>query len=268
MALIAQLSDWHLLERDWLARGAEAIGRIAFLSSYRPLAVERRVARARAALAACRAARPDHVVITGDLTEDGSPGQWALVAELLLESGLDLSRITLVPGNHDAYPGKSAFAEALAGPLAQFAAASRIGEPVDLGDVLLLPVDSTLEQHYVRAAGRVGAPQRTRMDALAEDGRTLVVAQHHPPLPHSPPLLGWFQEITDLEASVGQLRRHERLHVLHGHVHRHRDLVVPGDRRPRVFSARATVEHDQPLRLYEADARGLRPRGDTDQLVG
>lgn len=260
MALIAQLTDFHLLEPGWRDRGRDDLLRIAFLSSYRPLAAERRIARARAALRNAREARPDHVVLTGDLTEDGTPAQLSLLAELLLESGLDERHVTIVPGNHDAYGGKNAFADALSGPLSAFSAASGDREPIDLGDAWLLPVDSTIDQHFVRAAGRLGRRQRDRVASVAGEGRTVVVAQHHPPLRHSCSLLSWFQELVDLDATTDLVARRPNVHVIHGHVHGRADHVLPGESRARVFSAHATVQHDASLRLYDVDARGVRPR--------
>lgn len=259
MALIAQLTDFHLLEPGWRDRSREDLLRVAFLSSYRPLAAERRVARVRAALRAAVEARPDHVVLTGDLTEDGSPAQLSLLAELLLESALDPRRVTIVPGNHDAYRGGLGFEAALEGPLADFAETSRNRNPIDLGDAWLLPVDSTIDQHYVRAAGNLGGAQRDRVEALADEGRTVLVAQHHPPLRHSCSLLSWFQELVDLDAATDLVARRSNVHVIHGHVHRRADHALPGESRARVFSAHATVQHDAPLRLYDVDARGVRP---------
>ena len=78
MTLVAQLTDVHLLDRPASGRNTLASGRIAFLSGYRPLSAEKRIERARKALAECRAAKPDHVIVTGDLTEDASKEQWQI----------------------------------------------------------------------------------------------------------------------------------------------------------------------------------------------
>lgn len=260
MARVAQLTDLHLLEPRWADRPGVELVRLAFLTSYRPLAAERRIARARAALQACVDARPDHVLLTGDLTEDGGAAQWALLAELLHESGLPPAQVTIVPGNHDAYRGKRSLAEAFSGPLAAYAATSRVGQPIDLGGASVLPLDSTIDQHYVRAAGELGSHQRAHLDLAAAEDRPVLVAQHHPPIAHARTGLGWFQELVDLEPLADLLRRRRNVHVAHGHVHRHADHVLPGDRFPRVFSAHATVQHAAPLRLYDVDARGVRPR--------
>ena len=77
-------------------------------------------------------------MITGDLTEDGHLAQFEVLAELLAESRISPSRITLVPGNHDAYCEGGAFAEAMAGPLKAYAATSECGSPITLRDATLV----------------------------------------------------------------------------------------------------------------------------------
>jgi len=53
-----------------------------------------------------RSARPDHIVITGDLTHLGLPGEFREAAELLRSLGPP-AMVTAVPGNHDAYVSTS-----------------------------------------------------------------------------------------------------------------------------------------------------------------
>jgi hypothetical protein len=51
---------------------------------------------------------------------------------------------------------------------------------------------------------------------------------------------------------MGLLRKHAELHVLHGHMHRSSDRAIAADGPARVFGTTACVEHDAPLRIYEA----------------
>ena len=46
--------------------------------------------------------RPDHIVVTGDLTHLGLPAEFAKAKELLSNLGTP-SQVTIIPGNHDAY---------------------------------------------------------------------------------------------------------------------------------------------------------------------
>jgi 3',5'-cyclic-AMP phosphodiesterase len=74
--LIAQLSDVHV--------GG---------SRHRPELLHR-------AIAEINEARPDLVVVAGDLTDDGYPDQYPVAREQL--SALECREVVLVPGNHDA----------------------------------------------------------------------------------------------------------------------------------------------------------------------
>src|SRR5512140_3287059 len=45
--------------------------------------------------------RPDHVIITGDLTTLSLPGEYALARRILDRLALGPSEVSVVPGNHD-----------------------------------------------------------------------------------------------------------------------------------------------------------------------
>ncbi len=49
---------------------------------------------------------PDHIAVTGDLVNIALPGEFEQAARWLEATGTS-SEVTLVPGNHDAYAGKS-----------------------------------------------------------------------------------------------------------------------------------------------------------------
>src|SRR6476660_122653 len=103
MTRIAHLSDLHLIELEHARRGRAGRLRLRYLSYGRELAAEARVARFRAALAEYRRSTARRLIVTGDLTEDGTPEQFELFAAVLAESGIDPREITLTPGNHDVY---------------------------------------------------------------------------------------------------------------------------------------------------------------------
>lgn len=58
-------------------------------------------------IAAVRAARPDHVALTGDLIELGLTAEYAAVGAALGEFG-DPERVSWAPGNHDVYTRRAA----------------------------------------------------------------------------------------------------------------------------------------------------------------
>lgn len=233
------------------------------LCNERSVDPEDRRRRLLAALAEAHAARPDHIVITGDLTEDGTPAQFEALAEIFHEAGLDPSRTTLTAGNHDAYSGVRAFDDALAGPLAAFAETSAPGTVVDLGPVTVLPVCTRIEQPFIRAAGLVGDGARERLERTLRDPaiacRPSVVAIHHPLVQRTVPAFHWFDGLIDAEQTTALLRRHRRVTVLHGHFHREMDLPIGDEVRVRSRGAKAVVDDGRTVRVYDVSADALVP---------
>src|SRR5262245_58828439 len=120
MTILAHISDLHLIERDHDKRRGLSRRRLHFLSTGASLDAEARIERVAATLQKVRRVGADHVLITGDLTEDGEFSQFEVLAEVLLRSGLDPDCVTLVPGNHDGYGEPGTYARALEGPLQAF----------------------------------------------------------------------------------------------------------------------------------------------------
>jgi 3',5'-cyclic-AMP phosphodiesterase len=263
MAIIAQLSDLHLVEDHYVQRPLSTRARLSCLSFGRPIEPRERKERVARALAEVRASGADHLVITGDLTEDGDPSQFEVLAEVLAESRLPPERITLVPGNHDAYAAPDNYAAALAGPLRAYAPTSTIGAPLAFRDVTLVPVSTALHQSPLRSAGAIAAAELERLKGLADDaafrGRPLVFVQHHPPGRHLFPMLQWIDGLLEHAALSALAEETVHLHVVHGHTHRAVNRAVRKSEAARVFSALAVVESEDALRLYDASPAGLTP---------
>ena len=156
--------------------------------------------------------RPDALLVSGDLTDNGAPEEYQRVRELL--APLDLEPHVL-PGNHD-----------LRGPLREaFGLPGEGEEPashvVDLGPLRLVCLDSIVP------GAEGGALDEGRIEwldaALAEEPRkATVLAMHHPPLRSEMP---GFERIAlaaaGREALAGVLDRHPQvLRIVAGHVHR------------------------------------------------
>jgi 3',5'-cyclic-AMP phosphodiesterase len=156
--------------------------------------------------------RPDALLVSGDLTDNGAPEEYRRVRELL--APLDLTPHVL-PGNHD-----------LRGPLREeFGLPGKGEEPVayavDLGPLRLVCLDSTVPG---AEGGSLDAGRSEWLDAtLAADAeKPTVVALHHPPLRTEIPT---FERIglapESIEALAGVLSRHPQVvRVVAGHVHR------------------------------------------------
>ena len=262
MVRIAQLTDLHLVERDHGARRGVRSWRLSFLSAHRALDADDRIARATRALAAAAAAGVDHLVITGDLTEDGTVAQFEVLAELLHASGVAAAKVTLVPGNHDVIDRRDGWARALEGPLQAFAATSQPGGAFDVGALTIVPVNTAFYQHWVMSAGRLGPAHTGELvEAVAlgrARGRAVLLAQHHPVTTHRNPVVHWVDGLRDHAKARSLLRDEPHVHLMHGHTHRKRDRSLDEARAPQVFSACAVVDGDEPLRVYACVDGALR----------
>jgi 3',5'-cyclic AMP phosphodiesterase CpdA len=262
MLRIAHVSDVHVLEMRPPGGASYALD-VRFLSFGRRLDAQARVRKLLAAIhRALRAAA--HVVVTGDLTESGTDGQFEALAVALEGASVPPERLTLVPGNHDAYTDGDAWSRALDGPLRRFAPTAAIepGKVIDLGEAWLLPMDVSFPQPIARAAGMLTQSAARKLDARLADPtlakRPQIVVQHHPPFPRLLRAWDWVDGLRGGDRMLEMLVRHERMHVLHGHLH------SATDHRARVFGAPAVVEDDETaprVRLYETRDGGVVPLG-------
>ncbi|WP_437717572.1 metallophosphoesterase [Sorangium sp. So ce448] len=253
MTTIAHLTDFHLLEADHDRRRGAERWRLRYLSFGRPIDAAQRRRRTLAALIEAGRSGADHLVLTGDLTEDGTPAQFEVLAAVLAESGWDPARVTLVPGNHDAYT-EGAWERALEGCLRPFAATSRQGTAVALPGAVVAAVSTAMMQPVTRSAGAIAARELSWIASLAAEARrsgdALVLAQHHPPLRHPIGAMQWLDGLINSAELMALLHEHDHLHVIHGHTHRAHDAPVRSGAPPRIFCAQALVDGPSPLRLY------------------
>jgi 3',5'-cyclic AMP phosphodiesterase CpdA len=263
MAKLAHLSDLHLIEENYTSRRRAHRFRLEYLSIARPIdAAKRRRGAARALEQAWRSGA-DHLVITGDLTEDGVDAQFEVLGAVLAESPWPASRVTLVPGNHDAYHDGEAFQRALAGPLQAYRDTSTEGTVTALPGALLVAVSTSFHQSFTRSAGAVEQRGLDAIDGAATEahrgGLALVVAQHHPPRGYMLPPIQFIDGLRGHAELRTLLLRHDHTHVLHGHTHVAADKPVRSGASARIFSAEAVVDSASPLRLYKVEHGHLRP---------
>ncbi|MFW6050267.1 MAG: metallophosphoesterase family protein [Myxococcota bacterium] len=256
MTRIAQLTDLHLLEEGHDRRPADERVRLRFLSFGRRLDAGARRRRALTAIDRALRLGADHLLLTGDLTEDGSPAQFEVLAQVIEDSGIAPERVTLTPGNHDAYSSHTAFRRALEGPLRPFRRTSGAAAAVDLGEAVVVPLSTAMHQPPTRSAGSLEPLGVAKLRAVAQAPSTrhkaLVAALHHPPSPWVLPVVQWVDGLQNPQPLLELLATHDRLHAVHGHIHREVDRRVPGSERRRVFSAQAVVDGRIPLRIYDA----------------
>jgi len=259
---IAHLSDVHMLPtRPGWARAYHDLS-VRFLSLGRPVDEHDRVRKLRRGLAAAQRSGADHFVISGDLTEVGRTAEFETFAEVLHESQIDPDRVTLVPGNHDAYAAPDGWKQALAGPLAAFrrGAAEQPGKVVEARGVTFLPVDVACHQAITRSAGELTSEVAEALEGRMADPalahQPMVLVQHHPPFAHASRAYQWIDGLRGWSRLMDLITRFSDVHVLHGHLHHVVDRII-GLGRSRIFGAPATVDDRTEIarvRIY--DVRG------------
>ncbi len=188
----------------------------------------RRVRHSAAVLAAAqedvRAAAPDHLVVTGDLTHLGLPEDFRRAADWLHTLGPP-DRVTVVPGNHDAYVRKAwEISQARWAPYLQGDAPVAGAETFPFvrrrGPVALIALSSATPASLPFATGRLGEGQLAQLADLLERtgaaGLLRVILIHHPPVPGT---VNWRRRLIDSAAFAAVVARHGAELILHGHAH-------------------------------------------------
>ncbi len=171
------------------------------------------------------ASSPDHVAVTGDLTHMGLASEIAEATTWLARLGSP-ERVTLVPGNHDAYGGTldHGVVDAWRPYLDSDAGASGAAPFPSVrlrGPVALVGLSSAVPTPVHLATGRVGREQLAPLADLLSDlgtrGLCRVVLVHHPPTRTH---VSWRRGLEDGPELCAILARAGAELVLHGHTHR------------------------------------------------
>jgi len=178
-----------------------------------------------------QAQAPDHIAITGDLLNLALEAEFA-PSRAWLESVGAPDRVTVIPGNHDAYVRvtQHRFAQAWGNYLDSDEAPDGGGTFPSLrrrGPLALISVSSAVPTPPLMATGRVG---RTQLDALAPmlagvsaDQAFRVLLIHHPLRSNART-----KRLTDSHLLLALLKRHGVELILHGHDHVHSTIWVEG----------------------------------------
>lgn len=165
---------------------------------------------------------PDHIALTGDLTNISLAAEFAH-ASRWLGSVAPPDRLSVVPGNHDVYV-EGALEQACAsfGPYATGDAPTDHAFPYLRlrGHVAIIGVNSAVVVPPAHATGRVGEAQLARLARLLDEtrkqGLARVILLHHAlSVPKHRPK----HRLLDEEAVRDTLIRHGAELVLHGHLH-------------------------------------------------
>ncbi len=171
----------------------------------------------------------DHVAVTGDLINISLPQEFENAAHWLRRLG-PADKVTVIPGNHDAYvavpqsEGIGRWRDYMtdlawertdaAGPIDSFPFVRRVGP------LALIGVSTAVPMPPFVAAGRLGAAQlaalRGILAQLRDGGAFRAVLIHHPPVPG-----GAYRRkaLLDAQDFVEVVRESGAELVLHGHTH-------------------------------------------------
>lgn len=160
--------------------------------------------------------KPDLVLLTGDLTERGSPAEYALVSEALAPLNMP---VYAVPGNHD---DPKVAREALPRymPVAPDAPDGACCYHLRHGALHLVALDTVVagKSHGALHAEQLAWLART---LAANRGEPILIFMHHPPLPTGIEAMDACSLLAGADALAALVRDHGSVQgLLCGHLHR------------------------------------------------
>ena len=243
---LAHVSDWHVTSLEGCrARDLANKRLLGWLSWMQRRRHRHRPDILRALFKDLKRQAPDHVAVTGDLTNIALPDEFVAAAGWLADLGPP-AWVSLVPGNHDAYVSvprerswdlwaefmvsddvleeRSSPAQSLAAPRDDEFPTVRVRGPV-----ALIGVNSAVPTLPGFASGRIGSPQLERLAAALAEHRArelcCVVLIHHSPIDED---FTPRRRLLDSAALRGVLADVGADLVLHGHGHRTHIGRLPG----------------------------------------
>lgn len=226
---LAHFSDPHLPPPDG-ALGLKDLASKRLLSGFawRRKGREHDRAVLDALVADVRAYEPDHIAVTGDLTNFSTPAEFAR-AKAWLESLGPADKVTVSPGNHDALVGAGAAPLSTWRPWFGDPGAQDFPYLRIRGQVAIVNCSSAVPTAPHRATGVLGEDQLARLEATLRSlaGRDLarVLTIHHPP---AEGVVSRRKSLEDAAELRGVLAVHGVDLILHGHGHEPAVSRVPG----------------------------------------
>lgn len=212
----------------------------------------------------------DHLAVTGDLVNLGLPGEYE-AARTFLESLGPGDRVSMVPGNHDAYVRGTAMLHL--DMWKEYIAGDENASKTALGgapfpyvrrreQIAVIGLSTAIPTAPFLATGKLGKAQLLELEHLLEklkaEHRFRVILIHHPPAGVQSP----HDRLTDAAAFRAVIAKHGAELVLHGHIHRAsiNRIDGPDGAVPVIAVPSASNPSANPLRggaynLYRIDGR-------------
>jgi 3',5'-cyclic AMP phosphodiesterase CpdA len=236
---LAHVSDFHVCLPESASASQFANKRILSYFSWR---ITRRRLHDPAVLGALaqavRELAPDHVAVTGDLTQLGLPAEFD-AARRFLEAMGSPRDVFVVPGNHDALVREgweerfSRWADYMA-PDGSAPPHPRVFPTLRVrGPVALIGLSTAHPTRPFSATGSIGADQLERCSGLlaAAGQRSLyrVVLIHHAP---AAGMVSAHKRLSDADDFARLLQQQGAELILHGHTHQRLRTCLPGPQAP------------------------------------
>jgi len=178
-----------------------------------------------------QALKPDHIAITGDLTQIGTSMEYREV-RLWLEGLGPADKVTVIPGNHDRYV-RAKWRETMHHWLPYLQDDAHV-DPSCLfpilrcrGPVAIVGLSSATPTLPFMATGRLGSAQLQRLDTvladLADRDMFRVILIHHGPLHGAN---SYRRRLMDKDDLISILKHRGAELVLHGHGHQNTEGVI------------------------------------------
>ena len=197
-----------------------------------------------------KAQEPDHIAVTGDLANLSLAAEFPIGRAFLSALG-PAERVTVIPGNHDAYVRSqtethlSAWREYLLGDGAANPAFPFVRRR---GPLAIIGLSTALPTAPIFATGKLGPTQldalASLLDVLSRGKAFRVVLIHHPPAGHR----SLHKRLTDAAAFREVIARCGAELILTGHDHRamHEETAGPRGPVPVIGVPSASAAHNDP----------------------
>lgn len=160
--------------------------------------------------------KPDHICISGDITNIGLAQEFIMAARWLRDLAPE-NQISFVPGNHDTYVADSVglMQEFLQPWLPEY-----FPSMTRRGDVIFIGISTAVATAPFLATGRIDAKQYQGLEQALKDGEKQglfrVVMLHHPPIPRQ---LNRRKSLDNVDKLYQLIKNSGAELVLHGHGH-------------------------------------------------
>ena len=176
--------------------------------------------------------KPDHIAITGDLTQLGLPLEFEIAQSWLQTLGA-AKQVTVIPGNHDTYV-KTNWSETFAHWLDYMVADKQDKPAASITDldglfptlrireqIALIGISTAYPCGLHLATGKIGDNQLKKLGIilkkLSGQGLFRIILIHHPPVKD---IVSWRRSLTDAASLRIMLKRYGAELVLFGHSHK------------------------------------------------